>query len=168
MAALAGRFGGTPLQPRIEPGPLRTLDEVAIDNAAEGCVRETFGALVGMWQARFASDPAVRNTMTRIARDESRHAALSWEIADWLEPRISPATRRRLEAARRDAIEQLEKELRSAPEAGVVQVAGVPTAGAARLLLARLRESLWERDERRSVARSSTATLACTARVAAS
>jgi hypothetical protein len=90
--------------------------------------------------------------MTRIARDESRHAALSWEIADWLEPRLSSAARGRLEVVQRDAIEKLENEVRGTPAADVVQMAGVPTARAARLLLARLRESLWERDETRSVA----------------
>jgi hypothetical protein len=36
----------------------------------EGCVGETFGALVGAWQARFARDPEVRVVMRPIAGDE--------------------------------------------------------------------------------------------------
>lgn len=56
-------------------------------SATEGCVRETLGVLIGMWQAPFARDPKARCAMARIARDEGRHAALSWQIVAWIEPR---------------------------------------------------------------------------------
>jgi|HubBroStandDraft_4_1064222.scaffolds.fasta_scaffold10933_6 hypothetical protein len=112
MRAFAARFGGTPCRPRVERGPIRSLEEMAIENAAEGCLRETFGALVGMWQARFAGDPQVRRAMRAVARDESQHAALSWEVARWIEPRLGTDARARLAGAKADAIRQLEAELR--------------------------------------------------------
>jgi hypothetical protein len=58
--------------------PARSLEELAVENAVEGCVRETYGALTAIWQARTAKDPSVAAAVRRIARDETRHAALSW------------------------------------------------------------------------------------------
>ncbi|MGH7436059.1 MAG: ferritin-like domain-containing protein, partial [Polyangiaceae bacterium] len=84
MTLFAVRYGGIPRRPRVERGPVRPLEDIATENAAEGCVRETFGALIGIWQARFAGDPQVRRAMNGVARDESRHAALSWEVARWI------------------------------------------------------------------------------------
>ena len=50
-ALLAQRFGAEPRVPGVEARPLRTRFELALDNAVEGCVRETYGALVATWQA---------------------------------------------------------------------------------------------------------------------
>lgn len=49
---LAARYGATAPRPRVERAPVRSLEDIAVENAVEGCVRETFGALVGAWQAR--------------------------------------------------------------------------------------------------------------------
>ena len=53
-----------------------TLAALAIENATEGCVRETFGALIAWWQAAAATDPAVR----RVARTSppTRAATPTW------------------------------------------------------------------------------------------
>ena len=53
---------------------MRELEAIAIENAVEGCVRESFGALLATWQAKTAGDARVRAAMKRIARDETRHA----------------------------------------------------------------------------------------------
>src|SRR5207302_2062069 len=50
MARMARRFGGAPVPARVAPIGPRALDEIAIENAVEGCVRETFGALVASFQ----------------------------------------------------------------------------------------------------------------------
>ena len=42
------------------PRSVRSLAEVARENAVEGCAGETWGALVAMHQAARAQDPAVR------------------------------------------------------------------------------------------------------------
>ncbi len=62
---------------------LRSLEALAVENAVEGCVRETMGALFAMHQAASAADPHVRATMVSIAPDETRHAALGWAVAEW-------------------------------------------------------------------------------------
>ncbi|AUX38731.1 ferritin [Sorangium cellulosum] len=131
MRRVAARYGGRWQEPRVDPRPVRSLEELALDNAAEGCVRETYGALVGMWQARSARDPLVRRVMTRIARDETRHAKLSWAIDAWVRPRLSPAERRRVEEARRGALDAIAEEAGRVVDRALVVYAGIPGEQAA-------------------------------------
>jgi hypothetical protein len=145
MSAFATRYGGRPSTPRIQRGAVRPLAEVAIENAVEGCVRETYGVLIGMWQATFAGDPRIRRVMSRIARDESRHAALSWQVARWIEAQLTPDERGRLDTAKAAAIRQLEADVSVEPDAAVVRQAGIPTASAARRLFEHAHASLWSR-----------------------
>lgn len=141
---LARRYGAVAKSPSVQPQPIRSLEALAIENATEGCVRETFGALLGRWQALRAADPAVRRAMLRIARDESRHAALSWQVAQWASARLSSDSHRRIEAARHKAIETLRAELSIEPEATLRELAGVPSKRESLHLLAQLEERLWK------------------------
>ncbi len=97
---LAERFGGRYVPPQVTAKPAPSLETVASENATEGCVRETFGALLATYQAEHATDPQVRRTMRRIARDEARHAALAWRIANWAENRLDAVAKGRVRAAR--------------------------------------------------------------------
>jgi hypothetical protein len=106
----------------------------------EGCVRETFGAMVAHWQALHAPDAATRRTFARIARDETRHAALAWSIAKWASQKLDPKSRARLARIRRDAVAALADELsashlRLEPPADVARTLGLPTAQQATALL---------------------------------
>jgi rubrerythrin len=143
MAELARRFGGYPGEARIEPRPLRSLRELALDNAAEGCVRETFGALVGTYQVEAAEDPAVARTMRVIAEDETRHAELSWAIAAWVEPLLSAEDRAAVDAATRRAVVQLRAEASLPVDSQVASVAGLPHPLAAVTMVDRLSRDLW-------------------------
>ena len=131
--ALARRYGGVVAPPVIRDEPVRDWEAIATENAVEGCVRETFGALLATWQARYARDPDIRAAMTRIARDETRHAALSLEVEAWSQRRLCRAARQRVAEARRVAMadlaastDQLDAEARAA--------LGLPTAAGARAL----------------------------------
>ena len=137
---LARRFGGIPVRAAVAPMPTRDFETVAIENAIEGCVRETYGALVATWQASHAADAEVRRAMREIARDETRHAALSWRVAKWAWPRLDALARARLVAGCRDAVESLR---RDATPAGVANEAGLPGAAERAALLAALESSLW-------------------------
>lgn len=77
---LARRFGGERVRARIVPSTPRTLREIAIENAREGCVGETLGALLLFARARECADAEVRATLRAIARDEIAHAALAWDL----------------------------------------------------------------------------------------
>lgn len=145
-ARLARRHGAIAPKPRIippgPPGP-RSLEALARENAVEGCVRETFGALVGLYQASAAQDPAIARAMAGIAADEVRHAALAWQLARWADRRLSQAARARVRAARQTAIAALRRELAAAAPPELVAVAGLPPPEVALRLCDQLAASLW-------------------------
>ena len=142
-ARLARRFGGSPAAPRVASLPPRALADVAIENAVEGCVRETFGALLTSYQAAHATDAEIARTMAAIARDETRHAALSWAVDRWASRRLDAATRARLASARREAIEALTREADAQVDGDLAARAGLPGASERRALVAVLDDALW-------------------------
>jgi rubrerythrin len=137
-SALARRFGSTGASPDVRPHPRRTLTEIAIDNAKEGCVRETYGALVATYQAKVARDAQVRATMSRIARDEIRHASLSWQLDHWLHARLDRQARDEVARAKRSARAELAASLATPWSRDLVELAGLPSADVARTLLENL------------------------------
>jgi hypothetical protein len=144
VARLARRFGGQPARPRIAAaGGARAFDEVVLENAVEGCVRETYGVLVALHQAKAAKDAGIRRTYRAIAADETRHAALSWDIARWAAERLSPAQRRRTSHAVRQAIATLRAaEARFLPDE-LTTTAGLPPRGTSRAMIDHLDTTLW-------------------------
>ena len=140
---LAHRFGATPQPPQVDALPPRPLFEVAMDNAVEGCVRETFGALVAHHQALHARDAEVRGAMVRIADDETRHAELSWAIDAWARARLSASEREALRAAQRQAVEKLRAEVTAPLDAALVTEAGMPAPEVAAALVDTLAAQLW-------------------------
>ncbi len=139
--AQALRHGGSPQAPQIEPRPLRNLYDFALDNATEGCVRETFGVAFARFQAATAQDPALAALSARIADDESRHAQLSWDIAAWCAPQLSPSQRLTLLSAQRTAISNLLASAGSNHTPSLGLIAGVPSPDAARALINALSSS---------------------------
>ena len=138
--ALARRFGGAPERPRYGATPeVRSLEAFALENAVEGCVRETYGALVGLWQARRAGDRGIALVMRGIADDEVRHAELSWDVASWVEPRLSRAARARVVDARANAFDELESHVAARVPPELVDIAGLPTAEIGRGLVNSIR-----------------------------
>jgi hypothetical protein len=116
---------------------------VALDNAVEGCVRETFGALVAHHQALHARDAEVREVMTRIADDETRHAELSWAIDRWAREQLPTAEREALCEARRVAVATLREEVTVPLDAALLTEAGMPAPEVAASLVATLEQELW-------------------------
>ena len=111
VARLARRFGANAHELEVELAAPRTRLQLALDNAVEGCVRETFGALVATYQAATARDAAARNVLVQIARDETRHAQFSWQLRQWLVPQLAPAEQRRVQRAQRRALSSLREDL---------------------------------------------------------
>jgi hypothetical protein len=141
---LARKFGRDVSAPRVDRLPVRGLFEIARENAVEGCVRETFGALQATFQAKRAKDASVARAMRGIAVDETRHAALAWDVAAWAEARLTAEERAEVIAARNDAVAALERDLRVEPSAEVAELAGAPREEEARLLFASVRQELWQ------------------------
>lgn len=139
MEALALRHGAPIPELKVAPFQDRSLEALALENAVEGCVRETFGALLAGWQARSAEDAQVRQSLAAIAPDEQRHAELSWAIDAWALERLSPEARERVEEARREAWRELERDAAASlvPDA-VARASGLPSARMAQRLVREL------------------------------
>lgn len=140
--ALAKGFGVVVAPVERDAAPTRSLAELALENAVEGCVRETWGALVALRQASRATEPAVRATMGRIASDEARHAQLAWAVDAWLRPRLSTEQRQLVRAARLRAVEQLAREVRLTLPQVERERLGLPGPREAAAMLAELDRSL--------------------------
>jgi len=140
-AKIARAHGSKPPRVRVARGARRSLEAIALENAVEGCVRETFGALVAMWQAERATDDDVAAAMKEIAVDETRHAALAWSVAAWADTRLDTRARERIEAAKNKAISDLENELAIEAHPDLVARAGLPSASDQRRLLSALFDS---------------------------
>ncbi|MBS1123309.1 MAG: ferritin [Deltaproteobacteria bacterium] len=138
---LARQHGATPALREVAPAQRRSLRQLALDNLVEGCIRETYGAVVAGYQGRTAGDATVRHAMRAIARDEARHATLSWRIHAWLSPQLSPDERRELA----DAAETVRRELADGaePDVDLTRVLGVPDGPVASAMLAQLDATVW-------------------------
>lgn len=108
QSRFARRYGSMPRRARRPASaPTRRLFEIALENAIEGCVRETCGALVGLIEARTSTDPEYRRASRRIALDECRHAELAWAVHRWACSLLPDAERRRVEEAMREAVDEM-------------------------------------------------------------
>ncbi len=125
MRVLAQRFGArVPVLEVTEVAP-RDLLAIAVENAAEGCVREAFGAVVAAFAAEYAEDPEVAAVMRTIAIDEARHAELAFAVDAWAHGRLDARGRAEVAAARTSAIDSLVE--RAAWTDDVRAIAGYPT-----------------------------------------
>ena len=111
VGALSRRRGGRFGISRARPTEVRSLEAIALDNAVEGCARETFGAMVGLYQSMHAVDPAVRAVMASVSEDELGHAAWSWQLAGELNARLPLSSRRKVSEARDAALARLAHEV---------------------------------------------------------
>jgi len=127
---LTQRFGGRVVRPRLGRAKRRSLFEMALHNATEGCVRETFGALVAKVQAARAEDSEVRAELAKIAEDETRHAELSWAVDQWARARLSEEEVAALDAAQREASMTLQRDVAYEWPMDVQTTAGMPNAAA--------------------------------------
>ena len=145
MRAFATAAGAAPTSPAVEAVTRRrSLFEVARENAVEGCVHETFAALLGLYQARFAEDAALRATMEGIAADEVRHGELAWRIHGWACGALPAAEARAAEEALREAAAALVAD----PSGGELsergrRALGLPSPEVEARLARRVAERLW-------------------------
>ena len=65
--------------------PLRqpSLVQIAVETFEEGCMGETLAVCRAAAQLRDATEPEARRVLQGIVDDESRHAALAWDIVAW-------------------------------------------------------------------------------------
>lgn len=142
VGAMAKTRGATLMEPAVRAVPVRTLPEIALENAVEGCVRETYGALVGAYQSARAEDDDLRRAMHSIAVDEARHAALSYDVHTWVSERLDAATHAQIREAQRVQLAALYDECTREPDPRLAREAGLPSAAAASRMLEELASQL--------------------------
>lgn len=139
----ARRRGKMPRTIEVGPMPLRPIREIALENAREGMVRETYGALSAYYHARTAKDARLARLFERLAEDETRHAALSIDYGDFLNEMLSDEERREVEAARDEALRALYEELAEEHEDEVHEELGWPRPAIARALIREAFPRVW-------------------------
>jgi rubrerythrin len=112
--------------------------EVALNNAVEGCVYETWAACLATHQAVTAPDAVLRRIFAKIARDEVRHAQLAWDLHEWFLTQLSPEEAQQVQAAQHQAMAALAAEV----PAGNHPELGFPTDKTAQDLKALFVQSL--------------------------
>jgi hypothetical protein len=108
MSALARRGGVVPEMPCASNGAeIRPLFDVALENAVEGCVRETYGAVMGLVEAKRGADACARRALRAVAVDECRHAELAWAVHAWTMSQLQATQRDRIQERMNEAIEEI-------------------------------------------------------------
>jgi hypothetical protein len=143
VAALARARGAEPAAVQLADAGPRSLFAIALENAREGCVRETWGAACAVAQSMRATDLEIRRAMRAIARDELRHAALSWDLAEWIASRLTPNERALVVEERARALVGLEAELQKKPPEAWRAALGLPTRDEAQAILRAMRSDVW-------------------------
>lgn len=76
----------------------RSLFEMLVENAHEGCANETYAALVATHQAEHARDGRLGAMFASIAADERDHAILAYRVHAWGGAKLDAAARAELAA----------------------------------------------------------------------
>lgn len=142
VAALAARYGHQADDFHIEPVSFRDLESIAIDNMQEGCIGETWGALIGLYQAEKAADPAIAETMRSIALEEVEHASLSWAVHDWIVPQLDKKAIDRVNSIKQKSLAKLIEKASVPADQNHVLLAGLPEVAVAKQLADKLVQSL--------------------------
>jgi hypothetical protein len=106
LTMLAQRHGASVPIAAQTPASSELLD-VALHNAVEGCVHETFAALLAACRAQRATSPVLRRVFAKIAIDEAGHGQLAWDIHAWLQTRLDAEGAASVAAAQRLALARL-------------------------------------------------------------
>lgn len=141
LGRLARGHGAEPPPFVSRPYAMRNAFELALDNAVEGCVNETHGALVLHVQALAAEEAVTRAAFASIAEDEASHAELSADLAEWLDTRLPVAERAAVRAAAMNARAQIDTRPAIDDEDELRRL-GLPDPATSRALHARLDAAL--------------------------
>ncbi len=143
MARLLRRYGGQVTTPCEGSMEVRSLLSLAIENAQEGCVRETYGALVAWIQSASATEPHVRRALQAIAAEETAHAKLAFAVAEFCMSRLSAREQAEVMAAQCNAVRELSNELVESPPEELQVRLGLPSAAVAARLVEQAKLELW-------------------------
>jgi len=150
--ALASAYGGA----EVGPGALDvgsaigsvSLSAAALSTLLEGCVGETLAAIEAAECASHATDSVIAETLSRIARDEGRHAELAFRFVAWALAQGGADLGLELRAAFAAVRETLVREANVAPDDALLAhgvLSGARRAALRRNALERVVEPCFER-----------------------
>mgnify|MGYP000088379020 FL=1 len=142
-ALLAASFDAEMPEISVDDFCLRPLYEIALENAVEGCVNETFAAACGLWQSEYAQLDVFRKVIGHITEEEMGHAALSWDIHQWIMPQLSQAEQEQIHRAQASAVDSLVDDFKQESNPVLHQAFGLPTKEDATRLFTQLKNSVW-------------------------
>ena len=140
---LAASYDGVAAEVTVDEFSLRPLYDIALENAVEGCINETFAAACGLWQSEQAQLDTFREVIAHITDEELGHAELSWDIHQWIMPQLSEAEQRRIQQAQVEAIENLLFEFKQESDPVLQAAFGLPSKQDAAVLFKQLKNSVW-------------------------
>ena len=107
MGHMAQQF--TDEKPKLEFGSFqqRSIYDLVLDNAIEGCIFETYSAFKAHHQAQKAESISIRDIMNIISADELRHAQLSWDIHHYFISKLSLQEQRTILEAQKEALHKV-------------------------------------------------------------
>ena len=138
---LAVQLGTQPSVVEVDVDGPRALFELALQNATEGCVRETFAGLEATWQAQHCA-PEYQALLHQIAEEECGHAELSWDIQAWAQNKLTAAQNQAIAHAQDDALAALRTDVTRRQNLGVPSSVGLPNGQQARALLDQMQAAL--------------------------
>ena len=80
------------------------LFEIALHNALEGCIFETWAAVEAQIISQTAQTEEIRAIYAGIAKDETEHAQLSWDVHLWLMDKLSTEEKGKIRQAQKEAL----------------------------------------------------------------
>ena len=103
---LAKNLGET-IPPIVREKAPEDLFHIAVHNAVEGCVFETWAALKAHHQSIHCKTPTLKKLYTKIACDETRHGQLAWDLHTWFMSQLNSEEKRLVIVAQREALDRL-------------------------------------------------------------
>jgi hypothetical protein len=141
VSRLARERGGERRRVKIERAEVGTF-ELALENAVEGCVKETLGVAYLAHQAAHAEDPELRAMAESLYEDELAHANLSWDLVEVFDAHLDPAQKQAIRAAQARALEEVVEEAANLDPV-VRRAFGVPSGAVVKRMVAELRTTLY-------------------------
>jgi hypothetical protein len=148
ITRLAKRRGAEVDRVSIPRHEERGVEALAIENAVEGCVNETLGAIIAEVQAKTARAASTRALFQRIARDEARHAVLAWDVLAWSMTKLDAGGSARVIRALRDAASGIDASSVAARSRDLQRELGLPDRNAAERMIVATRKLIWVGPER--------------------
>lgn len=116
-AVLFARLAGIQEIPTCEKQrKKKSIFEMALHNAVEGCIYESWAALMAHHHKKHCSDPRLRSVYKVLAQDETKHAQLSWDLHDWFLSQLSKQECAHVLDAQKRALFELSKRVSQGEE----------------------------------------------------